>query len=254
MLQRVPEQRRSSPPVFSRDGVRALDRHAIDRLGIPGVILMEHAAAAIEASLLRRAREWWPGAAAFGVLIFSGPGNNGGDGYALARRLRALDVPVSVVGVGTGRGLTPDAAVNRAAAERLGVPIRELVPGEPRGSVDAALSDLQSPEAVMFVDALLGTGVTRPLAAPFDAAVQEINARRAGNGRVRVLSVDLPSGLDCDSGLPWGEAAVIADATVTLAGMKAGLLKPCAGRYSGSTEVGPIGLPEEVLRAFALAG
>lgn len=253
MLRRVPDPDAERPVVFSREGVRALDRHAIEALGIPGLILMENAAASIEAALLRRARAWWPGASAFGVLILCGPGNNGGDGYALARRLLARSVRVSIVGVGTGRGLSPDAAVNRSCAQRLGVPIAEFDASDPSGSSDRALGPLPSDDPVVLVDAILGTGVTRALALPFDAAAHEINALRQ-RPECRVLALDLPSGLDCDTGRPLGEAVVTADATVTLAGMKKGLLAPGARRFTGQVEVGSIGLPRSVLRAFGDAG
>lgn len=177
--------------------VRELDRYAIETLGIPVYTLMSRAGAAALAVL----KESWPQARS--ILVVCGPGNNGGDGYVLARLARLEGQHVTVVSVGDPTQLKGDA---RRAYEDF------VDGGGATTRWDARLPDA----ADVVVDAMFGTGLTRPLDAQARAIVEAINA----SGRP-TLAVDIPSGLHSDTGQVLG-AAIRAARTVTFIGLKAG--------------------------------
>lgn len=236
------------PITFSRAGVRALDAAAINELGIPGILLMENAGASIEHACIRKLGGH---AGAHRVAVFCGPGNNGGDGYALARRLHVRNIAVSIVACSPVQSLVGDALTNARITRRLSMDWTELDPSRAAEHVQKLLAAARGGR-VLVVDALFGSGLTRPLKPPFDTVVNEINAaRRASGGHIRVLAVDLPSGLDCDWGEPLGGVAIEADLTVTLAGMKRGFANPASARFTGNVEVGGIGVPAALLERFA---
>jgi ADP-dependent NAD(P)H-hydrate dehydratase / NAD(P)H-hydrate epimerase len=186
--------------VYSVDQVKSMDRHAIDELDVPGYELMCRAARAA----LQALRESWP--LVRRLLVVCGAGNNAGDGYVLARLASRSGYAVQVVAVCEPERLKGDAARAWQDCTAAGVPIEMF-------SHDTALS----PQAEVIVDALLGTGVSRPLSAPFAAAVSMINAAPGP-----VLALDVPSGLNADTGMPHGPV-VKADLTVTFVGLKTGL-------------------------------
>lgn len=209
--------------VFDRAAVRAVDRAAIQRYGIPGIVLMENAARGLREVVLSRVPR--PRA----VLICCGSGNNGGDGHALARHLHNAGVRVLVAALGAPRP-GGDAATNEAIGRAMGL--------ERHGGPDDPV-----PDAVeLVVDALLGTGLDRPVEGDARAWIRWMN----GLGRP-ILAVDTPSGLDCDTGRPLG-AAARAETTVTFVGWKAGFLAPGADAYTGRVIVADIGAPVELLR------
>ncbi len=216
-----------SYPVYelSVDAVRCLDRLAVERYGIPSLVLMENAARNLRehaAEMLCRSRH-------AGAVVLCGPGSNGGDGYALARHLAVLGVPVRAVAVGVPAPGS-DAAVNRGAAERMG-----LVRGAPGPD--------EAPGLV--VDALFGTGLTRPVQGEAAAWVRWAESQRA-RGSV-VLAVDTPSGLDASTGRALGGACVRADRTVCLAAVKPGLARLEAQEFVGDLAVVDVGAPAELL-------
>lgn len=232
---RPPEPSRAR--VFSRAGVRALDHAAATELAIPTLLLMEHAALAL--------RE-----AALGVLsqrgldrvcILCGPGNNGGDGLALARLLWLDGRNVRALLIADPARVKGDAGMNLQIAQRLGLPL-EMAPGGPP-------APLAEPARTLLVDALVGTGLERPLDGAIAAGAAWINRQR--DAGATVLAVDVPSGLDADTGRPLGDVAVRADLTVTLAGMKRGLLNPASRAYAGEVRVGSICLPDGLLDRYA---
>lgn len=221
-----------SPPivrVFTREAVRALDRHAIDEFGIPGIVLMENAAVALEEAC----RRMLGGIADPSAALFCGTGNNGGDGFALARRLTNLGIACECVFLGDRGRVSGEARTNLDIAARMGIPIVKT-------------RAVERPSLV--VDALFGTGLSRPINGASAGAVDRINALRASGSRV--LAVDLPSGLDCDTGKPLGDRVVRADVTVTLAGLKAGFAHPASRSFTGEILVGDIGVPTELLERF----
>jgi len=226
-----------NPLPLSCAAVREVDRRAIHELGIPGVVLMENAArGAAEA-----ARELL-GSARGTVWIFCGPGNNGGDGYAMARWFTIFGIPVELVSCVPPEASRSDAAVMRKVAAALG--ITEHVARE------AADYDLLAPrlaDSALIVDALLGTGTSGAVRAPLDHAIRVINAARATQGS-RVLAVDLPSGLDADTGAP-AATTVCADLTTTFVAPKLGFDLPGAREYTGAVLVIGIGVPPTLVEA-----
>lgn len=206
-------------PAFRATAIRAMDACLIERLGLPGRQLMEHAAHAAAQAL--RAR--WPRQP---VAVLCGPGNNGGDGLAMARWLHLWGHPVRVWSPRQPDG--DDARANRALAERLGLPLVSL---------DSALSG-----AAVVVDALLGTGQR---AAPQGAALDGVRACRSARAAgARIVCLDLPTGLHADTGQPLGGAdeVVQADLTVTFGFLKPGLLMAPGCALAGEVEVVDIGL------------
>ncbi len=209
---------------------RALDRWAIEELGIPSLVLMENAALAVVELLLERAP------AAERIAILCGPGNNGGDGLAVARHLAARGFELAVGILGTEEGLSPDGAAQlrmfRAVAGSSAVDL-DFWPTE--AAVDVWFEALAPVDLV--VDALFGTGLSRPLAGTAALVVQ-----RAEELDRPVLAVDLPSGLDADQPEPIGPC-LPARWTVTFETPKLSHLLPPADRLVGDLAVGSLGLP-----------
>ncbi|TVQ33253.1 MAG: NAD(P)H-hydrate epimerase [Phycisphaeraceae bacterium] len=232
--------------VFRRAGIRAVDEAAIQKYGIPGVALMENAATALRDACLPRLDGADPLA-----LIVTGPGNNGGDGLALARRLDNEHVRTATVLARSPDRYEGDAATNLRIVERMGLPLFIAGDSDPTSVLDAAVQSHGEP--TMIVDAIFGTGLDRPMREPYPAIVSWINER--GRGGVDIVAVDIPSGLDCDTGRPLGtgnDSAVRADLTVTLAGMKIGFFEPGASAWTGEVIVGDIGAPRELLEQLAV--
>jgi hydroxyethylthiazole kinase-like uncharacterized protein yjeF len=207
--------------IYTGEQVRRLDRIAIDELGIPGYTLMCRAGEAALACLQRR----WPKARSLAVVC--GPGNNGGDGYVVARLARRAGLDVRAFAVVPADQLRGDALTACREFEASGGRVESLDPG-------AASS------ADVVVDALLGTGTDRALAGDFAAAVAAINAA----GRP-VLALDIPSGLDADAGRRLGDA-VRAAATITFVGLKAGLFLGDGVDCCGDLEFSDLGIPADV--------
>jgi|LauGreDrversion4_2_1035121.scaffolds.fasta_scaffold00694_7 NAD(P)H-hydrate epimerase len=205
--------------VFSRADARAYDRLCMDAQGLPGIALMERAAQGCA-----RASMEMLGRPPSRVLVVAGAGQNGGDGYAVATLLRQAGHRVAVRAVGEPRAGS-DAATMRARAVAAGVPIAPFAPQE---AIDADL----------IVDALFGTGLDRPVAGEPRAAIEWMNAHGAP-----VLSIDLPSGMDCDTGEPL-PVCVRAARTVTMVARKLGFDRPAARPFLGLVEVVPIGGPD----------
>ena len=194
--------------LYSVEQVRAFDAHAISAQGVEGITLMTRAGEAA----LRVLREQWP--AVRRVAIACGAGNNGGDGYVLGERARAAGLDAIVLALADPKLLRGDA---RRAADRYLAGGGRLQPWVP-----AALGG-----AELLVDALLGTGLREPPRADFAAAIVALNA--AG---LPILALDLPSGLDGDTGRAPG-AVVQAAATVTFVARKQGLYLADGPRYAG---------------------
>jgi NAD(P)H-hydrate epimerase len=213
---------------LSRDEVRAVDRRAIEQYGVPGVVLMENAG--------RGAAEILVGLGARGpVRICAGKGNNGGDGFVIARHLDIQQVPVRVLLFARTEQLTGDAATNFRIVEKAGLPITVF------GDVNEQALTAEFATSDWVVDALFGTGLTGPVRPPFDRVIAAINTSGA-----RVLAVDIPSGLDCDTGRPLG-ATVRAEHTVTFVAPKKGFAEPEAKEWLGQVHVVGIGAPRAAL-------
>ncbi len=211
---------------LSREEVRRVDAFAIETLGIPGVILMENAGMACAQQVV----EMLAGTGRKRVAVVAGSGNNGGDGFVLARHLRIARVETTVYLVADEEKLSGDARINAHAARAVGVPVE--TPGDDLRSLSRALS-----KADFIVDAVGGTGIQGALRGTLAEVAREINA----SGRP-VLAVDIPTGLDCDSGRAEGPA-VRAVRTVTFLARKKGFDVPSAQEYTGEVYVAHIGIP-----------
>ena len=217
-------------PFATRDEIRAFDKYAVETLGIPGIVLMENAGRRIAEA----ARAMVRGAAARHVLILAGRGNNGGDGYVVARRL-AIDGIISEVAVLAPRSeIKGDADTNLGILERMGRTVRIL--DGPADQVLRGLAPLLA-RADLVVDGLLGTGTRGQVREPYASVITAVNAARK-----TVLAIDIPSGLDCDTGLPLGPT-IRAAKTVTMAAMKIGFRNPDAAAYTGRVILADIGVP-----------
>ena len=215
---------------MSRDEVRAVDRWAIDQIGIPGVALMENAGR----SCADLVREKLVGVEHPEVCIFCGTGNNGGDGYVIARHLLNAAFTVTVVICGRREKIAGDARINLDILERLGHAVEQL---DPARADAAARVRAWAGRADMIVDALFGTGLQGPLRADYHALVEALNALDRP-----ILAVDIPSGLDGDTGRPLG-TAIRAAYTVTFVAVKKGFAASSgAGAYTGPVYVASIGV------------
>jgi hydroxyethylthiazole kinase-like uncharacterized protein yjeF len=220
--------------VFTREKIRELDRRAIHEYGIPGIVLMENASRGITGHAMKLLN--WPNKPDENrVLIICGGGNNGGDGLASARHLQIGGLKPTVVLCVPMTSYKGDALINLNICRKMGVPIVDG--GQECG---AALTQVGSTDLV--IDALLGTGLTEDVRAPCDAAIEWMNKKNDAP----VLSVDIPSGMDCDTGEPLG-MCVKADVTVTLVGIKKGLLLPGARRTAGDIRLVGIGVPRRLI-------
>ncbi len=223
-------------PILNRQAVREIDRRAVEEYGMLGLVLMENAARGV-AEVLESLSARGP------IAIACGKGNNAGDGFALARLLDAARLPVKVFMWCEASELRGDAAANFAILQKCNLPIIRFEQDYQSAALEAELRG-----CTWIIDALLGTGCTGNPRPPLDRVIEQLNAHPAQR-----LAVDLPSGLDCDS----GEAAsptLKAAHTVTFVAPKPGLLLPSASAYVGQLHIKPIGVPrvlvEQVLREF----
>lgn len=222
-----------------RAEVREVDHRAMAEYGIPGIVLMENAGRGC-AELINR--DWPVGT----VVICCGKGNNGGDGFVIARYLENTGWSVRVRLVHPPDQTTGDAAVFLQSVLKVGTDVR-VIRGPSGGPADALAiswssftSELKS--ADLIVDALLGTGLNGEVKSPYAEIIEAINASES-----LVLAIDLPSGLDCNLGTPLGHC-VHAARTATMVARKVGFEVPESVEYTGPVDVVDIGLPLAQIR------
>ncbi|MBX6313285.1 MAG: NAD(P)H-hydrate epimerase [Isosphaeraceae bacterium] len=218
---------------LSREEVRSIDARAARELGLPTLILMENAGRGAAAVLRERAQPGTP------VVVACGPGNNGGDGGVVARHLDVWGYPVRVVWFTRADKLAGDAALQHAILARSGLDQQDWEGPIAPDHLDALFHD-----AGWIVDGLLGTGLARPVEGPLRTVIEAMN--RSGRP---VLALDLPSGLDADTGQPQG-VAVRAAATATFVAPKLGFSQAGAAAYTGAVHVVEIGVPRRLLEPF----
>jgi hydroxyethylthiazole kinase-like uncharacterized protein yjeF len=245
----------SVQPVITAAQMREVDRLTIEQYATPSLLLMEAAAAATLRTISSRFSEDLAGRKA---RILCGPGNNGGDGAALARQLAGAGVPTDVVLFGNIEQTKGDARINFEAAKRLAsFEAGSTSQPSPITFVEcdgiSAWEELAGPSRSydILVDALFGTGLTRPLAGVYIQVIEHLalitRARnRAGGSRPLIISLDVPSGLNADLAEPIGPA-VEADVTVTFTAPKPANVLPPASFYGGVLEIANIGSPEVLL-------
>jgi len=244
-------QEHPMPPdkALTREQIRRIDRLAIEEYGVPGIVLMENAGRNA-ARVIRR--ELLPAPTGGSVAIVCGSGNNGGDGFVIARHLANCAIGVALYVATDPARLSGDAAVNYGIVERMGLPIVDVRAPD---SLAAAIPKWRACDVI--VDALLGTGFTGQVRAPLDAVIDAINNVRGSSARQKtgtnpparrpvVVAIDVPSGLDADTGRP-SNATIEADLTITMAARKVGFDAPGADRYTGRIVLVDIGAPRALL-------
>lgn len=227
--QRVKRTRSYRMYLVTAEQMRALDSTAINEYGIPGVVLMENAGRTTFEVLKRRLGGSVQGVS---VVVVAGPGNNGGDGYVIARYLINHGADVETFLLTSREKIRGDAAINLRILEQMTSRVYEL---QDVNAIQIAASSWQEKDIV--VDAILGTGVQSNVRSPYREAIGEIN----GCPGIRV-AVDLPSGLDADTGHALG-CAVEADITVTYGFMKLGMALYPGLTYCGDIYVVDISIP-----------
>lgn len=215
--------------------MRRIDQDTIEDIGIPGIVLMETAGSAIVRAIERH----YPTCQRIG--IFAGKGNNGGDGIVIARQLAHVGRDVHLFLVSPQESFTGEADINLQIAKRLGLKIEEILTDTGfygTGDVPTTLASCE-----LLVDAIFGTGLRGAVRSPIASVINAINSLP-----IPILSVDLPSGLDADTGHPLG-ICVQADRTVTIGLPKRGLLMHPGAELAGKLEVVDIGFPQQVVDA-----
>jgi NAD(P)H-hydrate epimerase len=211
---------------LTRQQVREIDRRASERYHIPGIVLMENAARAVADA----ACEMLDNNCVGEILILCGGGNNGGDGLAVARLLHNRGADVTVALLAAPEKYQGDALTNFQIVQAMGLEI-----------TTATSAIIEAVRPLLIIDAIFGTGLTRAPDGPFTTLVRAIE-----HSRHPVLAIDVPSGLDCDTGRPLG-ACVRASRTVTFVAEKVGFDHPEARDYLGRVSVGDIGCPRELI-------
>lgn len=216
-------------PPLSREQVRQVDKIAIEQYGVPGVVLMENAGRGA-AEIIDRVAESGE------IVILCGSGNNAGDGYVIARHLQLSGRQVRIVSIVDLESLHGDARINAEIDEKAKIGIRQVAD---RQQLDDALSGAKT-----IVDGLLGTGARGPLRGIFADAVAAANDCQALR-----IALDLPTGLDCDSGETF-EPTFRADHTMTFVAAKLGFDRGDAAKYIGTVHVVGIGAPQRLLDEY----
>ncbi len=212
--------------ILTRDQVRSIDRRAIEEYDMPGIMLMENAG--------RNAAEIIKQRYSGKIAIFAGPGNNGGDGFVIARHLHNAGYPVRIVLAVDEAKLKGDALINYKIVRQSTIPIESLT------EIDDLLN-----WADVIVDALLGTGFSGQVRSPLAELIGNINAADRP-----IVAVDVPSGLDCQTGQP-AETTIKADLTITFVAVKSGMVEPSAADYTGQIITADIGVPKELIDQVA---
>ena len=229
------------PPqlVLNREQLRRVDVLAVERFGMTGLVLMENAgrgaAEIIHKLIADQPLNRKP------VVICCGKGNNGGDGFVIARHLSNAGRAVEVFLAADPERLTGDTQVNHRIAERMGLPMTRF---DTPVAISGAAARLAA--AAMVIDAVLGTGFSGVVRPPLDAVIGAINALPPE----RIVAIDVPSGLDCDTGTAAGPC-VRAGRTITFVAIKRGFVAPGADAYTGRVFVADIGAPMRLIREIA---
>lgn len=222
--------------IVTASTMRELDRRTIEEFGVKGAALMDRAGFGV-AHAVRRLAETSGFHNAF-VHLIAGRGNNGGDAYVAARYLKDMGFGVEVWLAGTVAQVSGDAALYLSKLKPAKIRVEQLPTME-----DWQAAIRQPLAAEIIVDGVLGTGIAGPARGPAAGAIQYI---RAQANESLVISIDIPSGLNADTGVPEGDT-VTADITVTMGLPKLGLVVPSAIDYVGAIEVADIGLPAEAV-------
>ena len=214
--------------VLTSQQMKDIDRRAIEELGIIGLILMENAGFQIVQAMRHRL----PDLENENIGVVAGKGNNGGDGFVVARHLFNQGCRIQVFLLGRKSDLKGDAALNAHIVEKMGVPLLEITTEKHWVSYRRRLSG-----CTVVLDAIFGTGLSKPVQGLYKTVIENINRIKAF-----IIAVDIPSGLSSDTFEPIGPC-VKADLTVTLAAPKVALIFPPAENFVGELVVADISIP-----------
>jgi NAD(P)H-hydrate epimerase len=218
--------------VLNSEQMRRADNIAIKEIGIPGVVLMENAGRQVVESIESFLMPEYP----LKIAVFCGRGNNGGDGFVVARHLHNRGHNPEVFLLGSKEEIKGDAKINMSIALKMGLKIDEIAARQGWEKQIPCLSDFD-----LIIDAIFGTGLTLPVKDFYADIINYIN-----KSEVIVASVDLPSGLSADTGTIIGPS-ITADITVTFAYPKLALVLPPAEEKAGKIVVADIGMPPEIV-------
>jgi len=223
-------------PSLTRQQAQQIDTRAVDEYGLSGVLLMENAGRGAADLLVR-----W--GAVGPVVICCGKGNNGGDGFVIARHLDLAGIEVRILLFADAAELRGDALINYRIVEKSGLHCEYFGDSFAADRLDVALKD-----ASWIVDALLGTGSRGAPRPPLDIVIERMNEHPAP-----IVAIDLPSGLDCDTGVAEG-VAVRAARTCTFVANKRGFDHDDAALYTGEIHVLGIGAPRKLIEEVLNGG
>ncbi len=218
--------------VASSAEMKTLDQRAIEEYGIPGVVLMENAAIQLVRVLLENYKQFTHGK----FFIFCGKGNNGGDGFAIARHLANQGRQVNIILLAEPEKIGGDAAVNLRIAQKMGLPFQTITTSEKLLSLRQAISGQD-----LVIDAIFGTGLSTAVRGFYKEAIDFINELPN-----QVVAVDIPSGLNADTGKVEG-SCIRADLTISFGLPKMAHLLTPASTHVGCLEVVGISIPPKLV-------
>jgi ADP-dependent NAD(P)H-hydrate dehydratase / NAD(P)H-hydrate epimerase len=221
--------------ILTADQMREADRRTIHDIGIPSLVLMENAGRQVVAAM----ESFFDDLSDHQVAVISGKGNNGGDGFVVARTLYQRGIDVSVFVVGQIAAIKGDARTNVEILGRLGITVVEIAD---EGQWELHFSEIS--EHDLIVDALFGTGLKSALSGMYETVIADINA-----SGIPVVSIDLPSGMSADTSDLIGDC-IDATVTITLAAPKIPLILPPAEGKSGEVVIADIGIPLGVIETL----
>jgi ADP-dependent NAD(P)H-hydrate dehydratase / NAD(P)H-hydrate epimerase len=218
--------------VLNSAQMREADRRTIEEIGISSLVLMENAGRQVVAAM----EAMYTDLSDRQVAVLCGRGNNGGDGFVVARTLLQRGVDVSVFLIGNVSEVRGDARINMEILSRLGLTTVEIADSQ---AWELHFSEVT--DCTLIVDAIFGTGLNAPLSGLIESVVADVNA-----SGIAVVAIDLPSGLSADSAEPFGDS-IEAGLTVTLAAPKLPLVLPPAETRAGDIVIADIGIPSDIL-------
>lgn len=219
--------------VATSEIMKSLDKKTAEAFGIAGIVLMENAGRAVAQTVIKEFNTQ----AKKGIVVFCGKGNNGGDGFVAARHLINRGYHVDVIMFGKREELSEDGRTNYAAISRITDIIHDL-----NDAGEFAKTDINLHEKGLIIDALLGTGIKGAVKEPQAGAINLIN-----ESGIPVISIDIPSGIDADTGTVTG-IAVRAIKTITFGLTKIGLVVYPGAEYAGNIEVADISIPDKLIK------
>src|SRR4051794_26015521 len=221
--------------VLNAAQMREADRRTIEDIGIPSLVLMENAGRQVVAAMEAIHSDLSDRQ----VAVLCGRGNNGGDGFVVARTLVQRGVDVFVFLIGRVSDVRGDARVNLEVLGHLGISVVEISDGQ---AWELHLSEVR--DCTLIVDAIFGTGLNAPVSGLIESVIADVNA-----SGIPVVAIDLPSGVSADSHEAIGPA-IEAGLTVTLGAPKLPLVLPPAEAFAGDVVIADIGIPSEVIEAL----